>query len=981
MASEPLLSPASPTSLTPNAVRDRRMEFQEVLDQEADEIRRVRQKRLELQPEEAEGRFSVAFGGGGVRAAAFEAGVLWRLAETGHLRQVRYLSANSGGSFAAAALASHLCEAGQPDNASSTGDLYLRAVADMIVRMLRNAPFVARPVTGIDSLCTHPTDGSSYLPRIFDVPIFIAVLAFTLVFRPIVMGTIIACPLLEAFNWCFGAAMRSAFCAPGRAGMLIVFLERSHFEAWGKLLVVLVVTTFVLFAAGRCGAWRRKRLGDGVWLWVRSSVAALNRITAFLLLVLSMVIVVVVLQQLLYPVAQRQGICARYLAKDPASSLVDGPSSWSYMTCADVLEGSPWYQHVSIQSSSPSTAEHETSTKEHIPWSTMIPEAERLRQYELHLLLLGLLLLVTFAFVLLPLVPELLSNTLAVLGPAVLFGLTCLLLQWRIYSPVVGEPVTRLLAGHEVLRTSVVMRAAMLTAMATMPFYSWLASSFHLYYRRSIQKVFIAAGKDIDWGSLRENAYCPYLLFNGTVTDYMRPGDVSPVSEVFFSMLHLGGERTAYLAMRPRESVAKFMAISAAATDAFILGMNDLKRNRYWLCMLGLGMGRDLLFDLDQERARTAIWLARWWSDKDRAGREWFLRKLLRAHRRLPALILSELIFGFILLSHDRPQDASGEHCAQVAMFCTIAGMLSVLMFVFSFFGFLPYMGWLVEWPILQHLHQITRFYHCAENPPQMLYVGDGGAVDSSGVLQLLRRRCSRILFVLNEDDPHDRLPGLRKLIIAAIEEKLAAFYDPVDPRRDWKEVLQAFAEDKCMSFLHLGIRFGWEGDELGQGDEGWPRQSGAMKPRQNGHLVVIKNRIPENSPFEKALVQPLLTKEEILGNKDLGKCRASGIRKADLGGFVCCCDACHGCQSLNDCGHRFPNAPIINQLLTPQYMSELCRLGHAISADAVEFITRSEPLEHNWELHVEEPGSLGLQLSVQSFRSCSSDASDSWVA
>jgi len=263
----------------------------------------------------------------------------------------------------------------------------------------------------------------------------------------------------------------------------------------------------------------------------------------------------------------------------------------------------------------------------------------------------------------------------------------------------------------------------------------------------------------------------------------------------------------------------------------------------------------------------------------------------------------------------------------------------------------------LVEWPILHQLHQLTRFYHCAERPPKMIYVSDGGAVDSSGVLQLLRRRIKRILFVLNEDDSADRLPGLRKLIAAAVDEKLASFYDPDDPRRDWKEVLQAFAADGSRSFLRLGVHYGWQGES-----------------RERGHLAVLKNRVP--SAMRGAKVQALLTEAEIVGDMHRKPCLANGkLRWTDLGGYVCCCDGCHACTAINARGRRFPNAPIVNQLLTPQYLSELCRLGHAVSEEAINFITQPGPLERTWEEHV---GSLQRTASSASFQSCSTE--DSWA-
>ncbi|CAK0832530.1 unnamed protein product [Prorocentrum cordatum] len=52
--------------------------------------------------------FSLAFSGGGIRATAFQLGVLWRLGEAGLLGNVDRVSAVSGGGWAAAAYVSHI---------------------------------------------------------------------------------------------------------------------------------------------------------------------------------------------------------------------------------------------------------------------------------------------------------------------------------------------------------------------------------------------------------------------------------------------------------------------------------------------------------------------------------------------------------------------------------------------------------------------------------------------------------------------------------------------------------------------------------------------------------------------------------------------------------------------------------------------------------------------------------------------------------
>ena len=92
--------------------------------------------------------FSLAFSGGGVRAAAFQAGVLWRLAEEGRLRDVEYMTAVSGGGYITAAFISQLL-ASEPPARGERGELdawYLGAVARTICRMQRNSGIFVRDV-------------------------------------------------------------------------------------------------------------------------------------------------------------------------------------------------------------------------------------------------------------------------------------------------------------------------------------------------------------------------------------------------------------------------------------------------------------------------------------------------------------------------------------------------------------------------------------------------------------------------------------------------------------------------------------------------------------------------------------------------------------------------------------------------------------------------------------------------------------------
>ena len=83
--------------------------------------------------------------GGGVRAASFHCGVLWKLAELGVLRHVDYLSAVSGGCYTAAAFATHARWSALAEDATvAEADAHYRiAVARLVAQMQQNIGYFA----------------------------------------------------------------------------------------------------------------------------------------------------------------------------------------------------------------------------------------------------------------------------------------------------------------------------------------------------------------------------------------------------------------------------------------------------------------------------------------------------------------------------------------------------------------------------------------------------------------------------------------------------------------------------------------------------------------------------------------------------------------------------------------------------------------------------------------------------------------------
>mmetsp|Transcript_91848 Transcript_91848/g.285687 ORF Transcript_91848/g.285687 Transcript_91848/m.285687 type:complete len:457 (+) Transcript_91848:2-1372(+) len=430
----------------------------------------------------------------------------------------------------------------------------------------------------------------------------------------------------------------------------------------------------------------------------------------------------------------------------------------------------------------------------------------------------------------------------------------------------------------------------------------------HRVYRRGLRLAFFANGEDKMWKQVRSNPYCPFLIVTATVNDYMRPGDSIPLSEISLSPLHVGGQKTGYIQMPPMRSLARCVALSGAAIDAFFLGKKDHVKYRFWLELLSLSMGDFLLFETNGGlRARLGRLCGR------RSGPS---GESMHIVYRLPALIVAETFYVLLLFANNF---AMAQKCNPAAWLYFLALVVTLLSILLSLIAFLPCLDLLLHSLIIRGIHLLARFYHRADVPPSLVYVTDGGLLDNTGVMQLMRRRVRRILLVYGGNDPKDTFKWLRKVVDSAANERLASFYDPAEPGRDLRETLQRFSEDRTVPFLHLGIRYGWCSESDLRGD-----------------LFIVTNRILD--AYGELWVEPLLTEAEIRGEEGPGEGPGDGrkrMKQTDLGG--CCCDCCHshGCNF----GRKFPNPHNANQCLTPQLFNSLCRLGHRASQDAVQAV------------------------------------------
>jgi len=522
------------------------------------------------------------------------------------------------------------------------------------------------------------------------------------------------------------------------------------------------------------------------------------------------------------------------------------------------------------------------------------------------------------------------------LGPAMFFGLASIVgptfLFWSVLCFVqiaVFCPITQNAKGHFTLDEGVweaFVSTSLFLAVVLTPLHNELRGILHKYYKRSLQVNYFEGGNDLPFRQLLECPYCPFVILTGTSSDFQPPGDTDTISELSFSPMHFGGEETGYTKTPAYRSLAKCTAITGAGClDAITLSMSDALSMRFWLEALNLSWGDYVIFEhvpclssLGKRMPRTVRFL-----------------------HRLPTIVIFTLVY---LLFSWSWAEQHRTRCSESAELLWAAVLILSCVWALSFYNFVPCLEILALSPMIRQVHQATRYLYVGERPPRMLYMTDGGVRDCTSIVQLLWRRCERILLVLAAADPHDEL----KVLIAAMSEakrlELASFFDPDDPRRELKVLLDEYKRDTDRTYLRIGICYCW--------DEGYDGS-------QNGHLIIVKSRLPPS--FAGQPVQPLLRESDFRvppderwtwsSSEGADDSDVEGEAWRDLStdqlGSLGCCDCCHT-SGLN-CGPKFPHGTFTGYLyLTPEWFNSLARLGYDLSAEAVALVQKPGSVGHS---------------------------------
>eukprot|EP00927_Polykrikos_kofoidii_P009979 TRINITY_DN14203_c0_g1_i1.p1 TRINITY_DN14203_c0_g1~~TRINITY_DN14203_c0_g1_i1.p1 ORF type:complete len:880 (-),score=111.73 TRINITY_DN14203_c0_g1_i1:89-2728(-) len=495
--------------------------------------------------------FSVAFSGGGVRAAAFNSGVLWRLAKEGILKDMEHLSVVSGGAYVGTSYITFLL-AGISESrnvfahgdASRTEDInewYQKVVWRTIERMQTNIACLARFTKGAQS-----AGARSQLKGILSL---CCMTFLCLVLLPLMNFLLFTAPLTILLDQMAGDAMRTA-----------VYKGNGKPETFRGTKLELILFTmsagsmWLAIFACCCQAilvWLRRlhRLADSarqstaVGLGMRFFFSLRNVLAFCAFACISVVLLAFVSYRL---------------------------QSWMTHKYPDVvLERKEWSIYAGFC----------------MFWAILFIAFGFLAAYSpwrclsMHL-----------------------TNVVGVLVFMYEFIFVALMCSMRVFRTNAY--------WWDILNHAVSLFALLTILSNGMP-----NQLLHIWIRRSLRKAFYHNGEDVLLTDPQGVSVCPNLIVAATLIDYCRldqPEKTTHYSGFYFTQRMMGGDRTGFIDAPVGLTLSSVMALSAAALDAFLTTKFDALWVRVSLLgFLNIRMGDYVAF---RSNWQQGLWCARFQS-------------------------------------------------------------------------------------------------------------------------------------------------------------------------------------------------------------------------------------------------------------------------------------------------------------------------------------------------------------------------------
>lgn len=199
------------------------------------------------------------------------------------------------------------------------------------------------------------------------------------------------------------------------------------------------------------------------------------------------------------------------------------------------------------------------------------------------------------------------------------------------------------------------------------------------------------------------------------------------------------------------------------------------------------------------------------------------------------------------------------------------------------------------------------------QKPTPYVYLGDGGLLENSGALELLRRELPLILVMEAGDDPQMEMSVLKQLICRARDEKICSFYVVDDNIMSVDERIWRHQQDDTETFLELGILYGLGSDA-------------DTVDRKTGNLIWVQNRPTGPKDWTKQRQ----CQRFVPGAEDAPGANSTEKPLSELNS--CCWDG----RCCFPCG-TFPNINTAQQFFSPKMAANFIKFGYLLSQEAVE--------------------------------------------
>jgi len=950
-------------------------------------------------------KFSVAFSGGGIRAAAFQAGVLWQLAEMGKLQDVEYLSAVSGGSYIQTAFATHCMDKNdQPQKHEDINAWYKKVVGQTIVQMQENAGNFIRDCFAIP----HYDKSSARCPRWTDTLVLIGMIFYTISVNPTVIMLCLGVPLVNITNTFYGSALRAAFCADIEDWQG-VFQEMIDIDLLLKMAGLMFAITLIAMVLSRFlkkpAPWvdRQKQKPDisRPLQFQRSLYFVGTRCLCIVLVFIVWLYAIAWYERALFDEADpsvhrpsKASLCCKYMSfKTFAPNCGTDETCTTFVdSCPDVFTGnedlswSRFNEHLNKEDICLKALN--TGTRKQNP-----SVLDKLAHFERKVISSGyfwlplLVVIVVLAFagvLLIPFFgPGIAMNVLFVAGPLFAFAASVSAATIPIFGPITSG------AGNRTVNFATfhsISKIGFIAAMIVAPLYETFRNLFHVFYARVLCSNYFKDGRNPSLrnlgyhkekdkeGNVRDEIHypwAPFIIFTGTCSDYQAAGDTDSIAEISFSPLHIGSEETDFIKTQHWFRMATGTALSGAGcVDGIGLAMSDLISLRFWLELLNLSWGDFIVFDGHTHAQKSTDWVSSEKMGETNEKLPAFMRlsqdALIRMLFRLPSmLVLFAIFFSFL---HGYTMSGDCDRTKTTYHFGLLTFLVIAVASLFDFEPFTPFARFMTMSPFIRQLHQLLKFTFSGHHPPPMLYVTDGGVQDCTTVGLLMKRRVERILLISCGQDPQCKMGNFKDAMKKAQEHNLGGFYVPEDPRKEVWVRLADFQASTHETTLHIGIRYPEVKDDA---------TGKVIHETSHGHLLIVKNKLP-HVLFEEAkknvvvptingtttqTIRPVLppitvdeVKTGIISAKDEEFVKYWGAMTQDQLGSGGCCDCCHVSQKAPwlNCCNKWPQGFFGNYLyLSPMFASSLMRLGHELSRGPIQSISESRTLSEQWEHYV----------------------------